>query len=906
MDYNSLLRAAIDKLKQGAIDVASGALEPGRQMLDIPRALQAYYGHDKNFKPLPTSPSAERGLDFINGALIGGNPEMGALEGNGGYIARQALDKSGEVAEKVAQRAIESAHAQPGGLQAGGVKLDDLAPLAEKIKGNDATAGLSDTGTLYHGTSKEAAARIKAAGGFTPETAKGLKDLTGFDFPADRPVSLTLDKKTAELYSGTRPEGGTGELLAFRGDNLKLATETDIKKLGLDQYGDNKTFIDGLKKAGYDGYHTSSPHDEKVETVVFNKGKLKLLNNPRVAQQPGGVEKFQGLPDLSTKVIERMRGMREVSPETITNLAKSPDVKQAERDLLNQVLTKYVKPQDANAGLSDTTFYRGEGGSHKFQGKTDFVKGRNFATDPELAKEFGKVSEYTLKPNAKVLELDAQGKNLDQIAKEIGVTPSEMMSTERLREALRKKGYDAIKTTQRRVDENGRISEKSKVVTNLVELTDDALIPKSRVAQQPVSDTPQVDLRNVAQKIPVQQFAEDVQKELLPLEIQDRITYPSGGSSNIGFYYRRSLPPDLQGNVADYGERLFNSPVKTSAGGVHFGDLTDNYFGHTRVEDLEKGGLPISNNDMLNMTGDQISNYYKAQRAPGDTRRVLELQSDLFQKGRLDKELNSAKHRVNMSYQSAFNLNPKEMQDRFDSLQKLKPYENTWHERLIREEVKKAAEDGKTKLQFPVGDTAMKIEGLGQNADRWYDFEGGEIGGQLRPEALRVGQSVWDGYDGQVITDVLGNGKFKAVNDLAAQNDSDLYEYLKGKGWLDDGLAPTVTDLVGAHGDDKQIMKYLSKLSEEFDISDEVDTNNPIYKFYESEVGKYLKNKYGAQRVRDAQGVEWWEVPIKPEHAKAPVEAFGIGAAIPALMQRDEDHSRNSATLKQAVKQLPY
>lgn len=130
---------------------------------------------------------------------------------------------------------------------------------------------------LYHGTSKESAARIKAMGGFTPETAKDLKDLTGFDFPVDRPISLTLDKKTAELYSGIRPEGGTGELLAFKGDNLKLATEADIKKLGLNQYGNYDKFISDLKKNGYDGYHTSSPHDEMVETVVFNKEKLKLI-----------------------------------------------------------------------------------------------------------------------------------------------------------------------------------------------------------------------------------------------------------------------------------------------------------------------------------------------------------------------------------------------------------------------------------------------------------------------------------------------------------------------------------------------------------------------------------------------------------------------------------------------------
>lgn len=38
---------------------------------------------------------------------------------------------------------------------------------------------------------------------------------------------------------------------------------------------------------------------------------------------------------------------------------------------------------------------------------------------------------------------------------------------------------------------------------------------------------------------------------------------------------------------------------------------------------------------------------------------------------------------------------------------------------------------------------------------------------------------------------------------------------------------------------------------EEFDISDKIDKNNPIYKFYEKEVGKYLKNNYDGKIITD-------------------------------------------------------
>lgn len=69
---------------------------------------------------------------------------------------------------------------------------------------------------------------------------------------------------------------------------------------------------------------------------------------------------------------------------------------------------------------------------------------------------------------------------------------------------------------------------------------------------------------------------------------------------------------------------------------------------------------------------------------------------------------------------------------------------------------------------------------------------------------------------------------------------------------------------------------------EQFDISGKVDTNNPIYKFYEKDVQKYL-NKFGGKKVVDDKGVEWIEVPINKEMGNAPVEAFGKAQINPLL-----------------------
>lgn len=407
---------------------------------------------------------------------------------------------------------------------------------------------------------------------------------------------------------------------------------------------------------------------------------------------------------------------------------------------------------------------------------------------------------------------------------------------------------------------------------------------------------PEKDLfRNLLQyegdKINVPDFANKVKSELLPL----KRAKPGGMQDK---YENITLPDELRGPVANYSEHIYNSPIKTSAGGVHFsGENTDNYFAHTRIEDLPGETMKLS--EGVKNGGQMLRNPSggSVMGKEGTTRRVIELQSDLFQKGRLEKEgfatdsreferLVEEKRNLEAVIKNPPSMEVKanpnyvaEMKDllkvadeqlekyrkpylaRKGEMEKLEPYRNTWHERVIREEVKQAAKDGKTKLQFPTGETAMKIEGLGQGSNTWTTGNGLP----LTPERLKVGDSVYDqvtGYSGDgnwIITDVLGDGKFKAVP----------------KDKISNGEAQGLSR--GEHINDVGNSRYV----EEFDISGKVDTENPIYKFYEKEVGKYLKNKYGAQLITDPQGVKWWEVNVGEEQKGLPVEAFGavgIGA----------------------------
>ncbi len=395
-------------------------------------------------------------------------------------------------------------------------------------------------------------------------------------------------------------------------------------------------------------------------------------------------------------------------------------------------------------------------------------------------------------------------------------------------------------------------------------------------------------------QISIPDFANKVKSELLPLKRNELGITP---------YENISLPDDLRGPIANYTEHLYESPIKTSAGGVHYNQAEyagkEGYFAHTRIEDL-----PTSITEDTRSVAQQLKDAQSGKiGSQGGTRRVIELQSDLFQKGRLEEEsgipyLTKRIESINKQIEGLKGGYDREAQllfpdeksfikerqritkeqeelykqlvgaeEKKKTLSKLEPYRNTWHERVIREEIKQAAKDGKTKLQFPTGETAMKIEGLGSR-DQWGILDKNRNTTKLTPENMQAGQDVYidrgqeiGEADRWIITDILGDGKFKAVpKNFLEENYSSLEEMKKT-------------------GD--------SSMEETFDISGKVDTSSPIYKFYEKEVGRYLAKKYGGKRVKDAQGVEWWEVEVKPEMGKGPVEAFGIAGGA------DEDEDGN-------------
>ncbi len=383
-------------------------------------------------------------------------------------------------------------------------------------------------------------------------------------------------------------------------------------------------------------------------------------------------------------------------------------------------------------------------------------------------------------------------------------------------------------------------------------------------------------------QIPVKEFADKVKAELLPLKRQDITARlydwekKKWKSPDINARYEFvALPQESRGNIARYSEIMYESPIKTSAGKIHFGG--ENYFGHTRIEDMARPRFEGAQ-DLAKDTF----------RDANTTRRVIEVQSDLYQKGAMAEEVarvgkvkrgmigaklemlpgESAQEfmKRRIAYQKSLMGVPEK--SRLAEIVKLQQYNDpTAHFRMVREEVKQAAIDGKTKLQFPTGETAMKIEGLGEVNPRGWRIPGkGPQGSALMlgPEnanRLKVGMELTKSDAGDwIITDILGDGKFKAVpKESLKTSPTDFLEK---------------STLQSVKVGNKEFYYNRSVVQEQFDISGKVDTSNPIYQFYEKDLGKYLRNKYGATTITDNKGVTWNEIAIKPEMAKQPVEAF--------------------------------
>src|SRR3990167_1190642 len=268
---------------------------------------------------------------------------------------------------------------------------------------------------------------------------------------------------------------------------------------------------------------------------------------------------FTGFKDLTTKVLERLKGKAVTSKQEILDLTNMADLKQTERDLIRRVVGEYgdAEPliQEARKYKSADEFVKSQGtplyhrtdasfDNFDLAKKQDVSSGIHFHDDkirsdyqPNIDR-FGK-NQIEAYSDAKIADITGKGddglsyghlpKDIQEVAK---LSPKERNLK------LKELGYGGFKLG------NEVVIFDSKNIKTKSQLT---------------------DLWNKAKndKIPVQEFANKVKTELLPLK----------GKTNEGQYamdpdfeglragYENvTLPDELRGPIANYFERTYESP----------------------------------------------------------------------------------------------------------------------------------------------------------------------------------------------------------------------------------------------------------------------------------------------------------------------------------------------------------
>ena len=582
---------------------------------------------------------------------------------------------------------------------------------------------------------------------------------------------------------------------------------------------------------------------------------------------------FQGLKNLSTKLLEKFKGMpEEITPQQfneVINRAQKEGIRKADLDLIKEMMKRQIGKVDYSGSrisklskINTTT----PGGAQKLADKK-----YDIASEPKTPDEkaFSWFNDWIQAQTGRDESVFGKSptKEAIQFYDKPEYKPTGPITVYRAMKGGEKM-YPTTKytswTTDQRIAENflDEFDPRSRMASKVVQpdevfLEFDKVPPHLRpeVGEDILGDTEHEvilkslnDVKKISQvfKINLLKLAKDVETQLVPLT-PTPVKSPRWSDTGKKFI-----------GDGKYGEIVYQSPIKTSAGDVHFEarglhtfpnqQRFSNYFSHIRYEDL----------------------------VDGKTRKILETQSDLFQKENFERELE--KDWV-PSKKNKFEATFRDVEKR-----KLEVYNSNdpfAHLRTFREEVKRAAKDGKDTILIPSGETAMKIEGLWEDkifriAEPYPNKLGGrtipnmDIAKVLTPEQIKYGIEINPGTSGQMSHDTIiiiedkGEGKFRAVS-------SEIWD--EAKRWKE--------------GIEKK--SFLNNKAENYDLYNKNLESHFVYKLNEEAIPREAR-KMGLQvekvpnlnvpdkfnmTTRETVPGSWWKITnIKGEHKK-PTFAFG-------------------------------
>lgn len=275
---------------------------------------------------------------------------------------------------------------------------------------------------------KSAEEFVKAQG--TP-VYHGTKKNLPKNLNTDKVIFTTLDKNYASKY------GNINEMILPQNTKIKSINNLDLTKdLFNKKFNSLEEFYKTLKKEGYDAIKLNNIEKGHSEIIVLKPEILKTKSQ---------------LTDIWNKA------NKTVSKADDSLVSEAKKYKSAE---------EFVKAQPS--------FYRGEGGSNVAQGKALLAEGKHFASDAEYPKGFGKVVEYSIKPNIKVLDLEDS--TFAEISQKLGIPERKYISPKELAQIAKEKGYGVLKY-------DGEYASTGKKFNHIVDLTGDSTIPKSQLEE---------------------------------------------------------------------------------------------------------------------------------------------------------------------------------------------------------------------------------------------------------------------------------------------------------------------------------------------------------------------------------------------------------------------------------------
>ena len=381
---------------------------------------------------------------------------------------------------------------------------------------------------------------------------------------------------------------------------------------------------------------------------------------------------------------------------------------------------------------------------------------------------------------------------------------------------------------------------------------------------------------------------------------QPNFDEPDNGNEENAKYYSNLTVP----GGTNYTENEIATPAITPSIKGHAQFSTDSGIGWFRSDDAEinlsiaplyKEWKQAVDNDVSDEVLTEINERFNAAKGNGklnNTRRILEVQSDLFQKGR-DKENLDSKVNKDSEYQYRlgnttyaiannelystsnyiYNLQklelsnaPIEIQKWFNDRNNISTKENqflqllnkdnNWVTFFVKSIIQDSAKKGYEKVLFPSGNTASKVEGHGtledfkrEKEDRIKELEEG-----INDFNYELSSNYYFEKDGKYYWEDIQAGQFG--EETTKEITKEVYDKGK-KGELQK----------------EATQREINQLKQELE---RVETEGfaalkPIYKFYENTVKNILKKSYPVQEITDEYGNTWNEVTLNSVRDLSPI-----------------------------------